>query len=50
VTGHLEAGRRVKVAGVPSVNLLDSSARKKDLSPSLFNSGSELFHFNFVWF
>ncbi|XP_020630373.1 uncharacterized protein LOC110067379 isoform X2 [Orbicella faveolata] len=40
VTGHLEAGRRVKVAGVPSVNLLDSSARKKDLSPSLFNSDS----------
>ena len=50
VTGHLEAGRRVKVASVPSVNLLDSSARKKDLSPSLFNSGSDLFHFNFVWF
>ena len=50
VTGHLEAGRRVKVASVPSVNLLDSSTRKKDLSPSLFNSGSDLFHFNFVWF
>lgn len=50
VTGHLEAGRRVKVASVPSVNLLDSSARKKDLSPSLFTSGSDLFHFNFVWF
>ena len=47
VTGHLEAGRRVKVAGVPSLNLLDSSARKKDLSPSLFNSGSDLFHFTF---
>jgi len=46
VTGHLEAGRRVKVAGVPSVNLLDSSARKTDFSPSLFNSGSDLFHFN----
>lgn len=39
VTGHLEAGRRVKIAGVPSVNLLDSSARKKDLSPSTFSSG-----------
>lgn len=50
VTGHLEAGRRVKVAIVPTVNLLDSGARKKDLSPSVFNSGSDLFHFNFVWF
>jgi len=50
VTGHLEAGRRVKVASVPSVNMLDSSARKKDLSPSPLNSGSNLFHFNFGWF
>ena len=50
VTGHLEAGRRVKVASVPSVNLLDSSARKKDLSPSPFTSGTDLFHFSFVWF
>ena len=49
VTGLLEAGRRVKVASVPSVNLLDSSARKKDLSPSPFK-GSDLFHFNCVWF
>ena len=31
VTGLLEVGRKVKVAGVPSVNLLESSARKKDL-------------------
>ena len=50
MTGHLEAGRRVKVASVPSVNLLDSSARKRDLSPSLFTSGTDLFHFSFVWF
>lgn len=42
VTGHLEAGRRVKVASVPSVNLLDSSARKKDLSSSLFTSESHI--------
>lgn len=39
VTGHLEAGRRVKVTGVPTVNLLDSSARKKDLSTSHFSAG-----------
>ena len=50
VTGHLEEGRRVKVASVPSINLLESSARKKDLPPSLFNAGYDLFHFNFVWF
>lgn len=31
VTGSLEEGRKVKVAGIPKVNLLESSARKKDL-------------------
>ncbi|CAH3175150.1 unnamed protein product [Porites evermanni] len=40
VTGHVESGRRVKVAGVPSVNLLDSSARKGDPSPSHFSPDS----------
>ena len=39
VTGNLESGRRVKVAGVPSVNLLNSSARNKDSSPSNFSPG-----------
>ena len=39
VTGHVESGRRVKVAGVPSVNLLGSSARKGDPSPSHFSPG-----------
>ncbi|KAM7452507.1 hypothetical protein ABFA07_000168 [Porites harrisoni] len=40
VTGHVESGRRVKVAGVPSVNLLGSSARKGDPSPSHFSPDS----------
>ena len=48
VTGHLDAGRRVKITGVPSVNLLDSSARKKDLSPSLFSPGFESVLFNII--
>lgn len=39
VTAHVESGRRVKVAGVPSVNLLGSSARKGDPSPSHFSPG-----------
>ena len=34
VTGSLEEGRKVKVAGIPKVNLLESSARKKDLPHS----------------
>ena len=38
-TGHLEAGRRVKVTSVPTVNLLNSSTKKKDLSPSHFSPG-----------
>ena len=45
VTGLLEEGRRVKVAGVPSVNLLDPSTRRKDLSPSQFSSGFRAFLF-----
>ena len=39
VTGHLETGRKVKVSSVPSVNILNSSTRKKDASPGHVNSG-----------
>jgi len=38
VTGHLETGRKVKVSSVPSVNILNSSTRKKDASPGHVNS------------
>ncbi|PFX32627.1 HAUS augmin-like complex subunit 8 [Stylophora pistillata] len=46
VTGDLEEGRKVKVAGIPRVNLLESSVRKKDLShssPESRGSGEETF-------
>lgn len=39
VTGHLDEGRRVKVTGVPSVNLLNTISRKKDAFPSHFSPG-----------